>query len=83
MLHKPITLPQLPIQYGAYAHLQQESIKQPIIKTQLEYWKKQLGGELPVLEIPIDRPRPAISSFGEPIIFLKLGQYYHATQRNS
>ena len=27
------------------------------------YWKQQLGGELPVLELPTDRPRPAVQTF--------------------
>jgi amino acid adenylation domain-containing protein len=31
---------------------------------QLEYWRRQLGGELPVLDIPKDRPRPAKPSRG-------------------
>src|SRR5690606_35407349 len=26
-------------------------------------WEKQLGGEQPVLALPFDRPRPAISSY--------------------
>src|SRR6185369_18042548 len=30
---------------------------------QLAYWKKQLAGELPILELPADRPRTAIQSF--------------------
>jgi len=29
----------------------------------LAYWRKQLGGELPVLELPTDRPRPATQTF--------------------
>ncbi|MFL6202866.1 MAG: amino acid adenylation domain-containing protein, partial [Thermoanaerobaculia bacterium] len=28
-----------------------------------EYWRKRLGGELPVCELPADRPRPAVRSF--------------------
>ncbi len=27
------------------------------------YWGEQLGGELPVLDLPLDRPRPAVQSF--------------------
>ena len=32
-------------------------------RVQLSYWKKQLGGTLPVLELPTDRPRPTTQSF--------------------
>lgn len=28
----------------------------------LEYWTRKLGGPLPVLDLPADRPRPAVSS---------------------
>ncbi|GAB2810469.1 non-ribosomal peptide synthetase [Streptomyces daliensis] len=28
----------------------------------LGYWKRQLGGELPVLDLPADRPRPSVPS---------------------
>ncbi|HEX5717904.1 MAG TPA: amino acid adenylation domain-containing protein, partial [Thermoanaerobaculia bacterium] len=28
-----------------------------------EYWRKRLAGELPVCELPADRPRPAVRSF--------------------
>ncbi len=31
---------------------------------QLEYWRKVLGSELPILDLPTDRPRPPIQSFG-------------------
>jgi natural product biosynthesis luciferase-like monooxygenase protein len=29
----------------------------------LEYWRTELGGELPVLDLPFDRPRPPLQSF--------------------
>ena len=32
------------------------------LEAQLNYWKDKLGGELPVLELPTDRPRPAVQT---------------------
>jgi predicted transcriptional regulator len=29
-----------------------------VLEKQLRYWREQLAGELPVLELPLDRPRP-------------------------
>lgn len=33
--------------------------ERPGAKTQKEYWLKQFEGELPVLELPLDKKRPA------------------------
>jgi amino acid adenylation domain-containing protein len=51
-------LAELPLQYGDFAAWQRESITGDTLATQLAYWKRQLSGELPVLELPTDRPRP-------------------------
>ncbi|HEY9810090.1 MAG TPA: amino acid adenylation domain-containing protein [Halomicronema sp.] len=56
-------LPPLVIQYADFAHWQKEWLQGEILETQLAYWKKQLGGKLPVLDLPTDYPRPAIQSF--------------------
>lgn len=50
----------LPVQYADYAAWQQEKLRRGELDKQLEYWKAQLGGELPVLKMPMDRPRPAV-----------------------
>ena len=34
----------------------------PRLATELDYWKTKLGGELPVLDIAKDRPRPPVST---------------------
>ena len=34
-----------------------------VLERQLSYWKHQLGGNLPVLQMPTDRPRPAVQTF--------------------
>ena len=59
--NRPDNLPQLPIQYVDFAIWQRQSLQAELNK-QLNYWKQQLGGELPVLELPTDRPRPAIQT---------------------
>ena len=51
------------IQYADYAAWQREWLQGEMLQKQLSYWKKQLGGELPVLELPTDRPRPAVQTF--------------------
>ena len=56
-------LAELSIQYADYAAWQREWLRGEVLERQLSYWKKQLSGELPVLELPTDRPRPAIQTY--------------------
>jgi len=60
---KPTTLPELPIQYADFAHWQRQWLESEVLETQLTYWKKQLGGAAPLLELPIDHARPVVQSF--------------------
>lgn len=52
-------LPELPIQYADFAHWQRNRMQGDVLEKQLAYWRKQLGGRLPVLELPTSRPRPS------------------------
>ena len=60
---QPYVLPDLPVQYADFAKWQREWLQGEVLETQLAYGKKQLGGNLPVLNLPIDRPRPAVQTF--------------------
>ncbi|MBX3014592.1 MAG: amino acid adenylation domain-containing protein [Caldilineaceae bacterium] len=51
------SLPPLAIQYTDFALWQQRSYQEGKWQTQLDYWKTQLSGELPILELLGDRPR--------------------------
>lgn len=55
-------LPTLPIQYADYAIWQRSWMEAGEQARQLAYWTRQLGGEDPLLEMPLDRPRPTVSS---------------------
>lgn len=60
---QPSPLPELPIQYGDFAVWQRERLQGDIITDQLAYWKRQLAGAPTVLELPTDRPRPALPTY--------------------
>src|SRR5262249_15125024 len=60
--HHPSPLPDLPLQYADYAAWQRQWLVGEVLQTQLAYWKKQLGGAPPALELPTDRPRPALQT---------------------
>nr|WP_201280317.1 non-ribosomal peptide synthetase [Hassalia byssoidea] len=56
------TLPDLKIQYADYALWQQENFSDLALQDSLAYWEKKLA-ELPVLQFPLDFPRPKLQSF--------------------
>uniref|UniRef100_UPI00069F69E4 non-ribosomal peptide synthetase n=1 Tax=Pseudomonas sp. MIACH TaxID=1078355 RepID=UPI00069F69E4 len=55
-----LQLPDLPIQYVDYALWQRSWMEAGEKARQLDYWRGQLGGEQPVLELPFDHQRPAV-----------------------
>ncbi|MDF5731830.1 MAG: amino acid adenylation domain-containing protein, partial [Rhizonema sp. PD38] len=59
----PNPLPELPIQYGDYAVWQRQLFSSQRLEDQLNYWKQQLKGANPVLELPTDRPRLLVQSY--------------------
>jgi amino acid adenylation domain-containing protein len=57
----PSPLPALPIQYADYAAWQR--LQSETLAAQLRYWKEQLGQTPHVLNLPFDRPRPAVATY--------------------
>ena len=57
------TLPQLKVQYADFAVWQREWLQGTVREEQLEYWRKQLGKNLTVLELPTIKPRPMVQTF--------------------
>ncbi|MBU0485482.1 MAG: amino acid adenylation domain-containing protein [Proteobacteria bacterium] len=63
-------LPPLPIQYKDYAAWQNNFLQTEMILPQRQYWQHKLSGELTVLDLPTDFPRPPIKTFrGKTISF--------------
>jgi NRPS condensation-like uncharacterized protein/acyl carrier protein len=60
-LAKPSPLPELSIQYADFAIWQRQWLAEHW-QTQITYWKQQLNN-LPVLQLPTDRPRPSMPIF--------------------
>jgi len=56
-------LAELPLQYADFAQWQRTSIEEAQLNESRAYWSSQLDGEIPVLELPTDHPRPALQSF--------------------
>ncbi len=51
-------LEELPIQYADFAAWQREWLQGEELEVRLDYWRRLLAGSLPVLQLPVFRPRP-------------------------
>ncbi|MCI0546230.1 MAG: amino acid adenylation domain-containing protein [Candidatus Rokubacteria bacterium] len=60
---RPSPLPELPIQYADFAEWQRRALEGETLEAQLAYWRRHLAGRLPVLDLPSDRPRPAVETY--------------------
>lgn len=60
---KPSPLPEPSVQYADYSIWLREQIKSDTIVRQVEYWKNCLRGAPALLELPMDRPRPAVQTY--------------------
>ncbi len=56
---RPSPLAEPRIQYADFAVWERGHLGDEALERQLDYWRRQLGGQLPQLELPADRPRPA------------------------
>ena len=59
---KPSPLPELPVQYADFAAWQRGWLRGDTLEKQLGWWREQLGGAPAGLELPTDRPYPAVPS---------------------
>jgi non-ribosomal peptide synthetase component F len=59
----PSPLPEPPVQYADFAAWQRQWMEGPVMERLLAFWRQQLAGAPPPLELTPDRPRPAKGSF--------------------
>ncbi|HLL48225.1 MAG TPA: condensation domain-containing protein, partial [Longimicrobiaceae bacterium] len=55
-------LPELPVQYADFAVWQREQLQGEVLDRQLAWWRERLAGAPALLELPTDRPRPAVQT---------------------
>jgi amino acid adenylation domain-containing protein/non-ribosomal peptide synthase protein (TIGR01720 family) len=56
-------LPELPVQYADYAAWQRRWLSGEVLAKELAYWKGRLSGLPPLLDLPVDRTRPAVQTY--------------------
>ncbi|WP_415835650.1 amino acid adenylation domain-containing protein, partial [Corallococcus soli] len=60
---RPSPLPELALQYADFAAWQRQWLQGEALEAQFAYWRQQLAGAPQVLELPTDKPRPAVQSY--------------------
>ncbi|HEX8559857.1 MAG TPA: amino acid adenylation domain-containing protein [Pyrinomonadaceae bacterium] len=67
-------LGELAVQYADYAVWQREHLRGERLEAQLAYWRKQLAGLPPALELPADSPRPKVRSLRGASVSVELSE---------
>ncbi len=55
-------LPPVDLHYADYTAWRHRQLESPAMQAHLDFWRHKLAGDLPVLRLPADRPRPAVIS---------------------
>ena len=71
----PSPLPELDLQPADLAAWQRERLQGARFDKLLGWWKERLGGSLPLLELPTDRPRPAVRSGRGAVVRFPVGRW--------
>src|SRR6185295_20047770 len=61
------------VTYAEWARGQRERTAGPEGRAELAWWREALAGELPRLELPADRPRPAVRTWDGGAVDFRLG----------
>jgi amino acid adenylation domain-containing protein len=60
---QPSRLPELPFQYADFARWQRQQLRGDRLEAELAHWRTELAGLPALLDLPTDRPRPAVQSY--------------------
>jgi acyl carrier protein len=67
-------LPSLSLQYKDFSWWQHERLTTGTLKKQEEYWLNMFSGDIPLLNMPTDYPRPTVQSFEGEELYFSLGK---------
>ncbi len=75
------SLPPLPIQFQDFAEWETNQLSADSYQESRAFWLNKFSGEIPVLNLPTDRPRPSHkTNKGKCITFVVEGEQFHAFQ---
>ncbi|NOU71105.1 amino acid adenylation domain-containing protein [Paenibacillus sp. LMG 31458] len=70
-------LPELTVHYKDFAVWQNSMLSSESMRIHEAYWLETFSGDIPVLALPTDFPRPAVQSFEGDAVTVRLGQPLH------
>jgi amino acid adenylation domain-containing protein len=73
---RPSPLPEVPIQYADVSEWEREWLESPEGRSHIDYWTHQLA-DLPVLQLPTDRPRPEVPTYAGAGFDFEVPQHVH------
>jgi amino acid adenylation domain-containing protein len=71
-LYRNAELEPVPLRFSDFVRWQGEMLASPQGDRLWDYWKEKLAGEIPVLNLPTDRPRPVVQTFHGNVKTIKL-----------
>lgn len=74
LLYEGEDLPGIKLRYRDYAEWENRCFQAGYLKRQEEYWLEKFQGELPLLNLPLNYPRPEVQDFTGDIVIFALGQ---------
>jgi hypothetical protein len=63
LFYNGLDLPPLRLQYKDFSGWQNQRLNTGELKKQEEFWQEEFKGEIPVLQLPMDFPRPSLRGF--------------------
>ena len=81
-LYEGRELPEPRIGYKDFSQWQNEYLKSEKVKKQEAYWLEQFANEIPILQLPLDYPRPAVQNFAGASVDLRLSSEITAKVNN-
>ncbi|MBL7747970.1 MAG: amino acid adenylation domain-containing protein, partial [Chitinophagaceae bacterium] len=72
--NEEVQLPVLPVQYRDYAAWQQDNLIEGEALPHKDYWLNKLGGELPLLQLPLDSVRPPVQTYNGSQLKILIGE---------
>jgi amino acid adenylation domain-containing protein len=78
---RPSPLPELTVQYADFAAWQLDQFERGVLGEQLQWWRGHLEGVEQALDLPTDRPRPPVQTYGGARILFSLSREASARLR--